>query len=77
MRRGCFDTLVDVLLFFAERPNKYFTAGDIRKRFNRERGYNDWPTHALLHELVNAGYLIKADSRNGFMYKRQPLSDPD
>ncbi len=61
----------DIVLYFAENPNKYFTARDIRVKFNLEKDPNDWPAYGLLSWLARGGYLIKGPKGKGFIYKRQ------
>ena len=69
--KGLFDDQVRIVLYFAENPHKYFTAKDIREKFNLVKDPRDWPTYGLLTWLVRAGYLLKGPNRKGFTYKRQ------
>ena len=56
-----------VLRLFESNPDAFFTASKINQTLDLPVGYNHWPTHALLIELKERGYLEQEKGR-GFKY---------
>ena len=59
--------LLEVILqFFKDNPDRCFTGGHIRKRFNLIEGYHNGFPHGILYELARSGKLKKCETENGF-----------
>ena len=56
-----------ILRLFENNPDAFFTASKINQTLGLPVGYNHWPTHALLTELKERGYLEQEKGR-GFKY---------
>ena len=56
-----------ILRLFENNPDALFTAMKVNQTLHLPVGYNHWPTHALLKELEEKGYLEQEKGR-GFKY---------
>ncbi len=64
-----------ILDFLREHPGEYFGAGVIDRKLGFDPGYNHYPTHRLLQELLAEG-LLEQRHGSGFRIKNPDKSKP-